>query len=228
MSPFDGVPGGRLSFTPLPNVLFSEVFPAIGDLAELKVTLHVLYLLHPKKGSLRFVTGAELLADRALMGALGADEKEAREALARALDLAAQRGTLLHRKVEESDIYLLNSEETRQALERAGQEGGRLKIEPAPERGEARRPNVFELYEKNIGPLTPMLAEELKAAEREYSADWIMDAFRIAVDNNVRKWSYVRAILEDWTREGKHEATGRNSTKGRSRSGAPRRRYARR
>ena len=53
--------------------------------------------------------------------------------------------------------------------------------------------------------LTPLLAEELKDAEREYPADWIKDAFRIAVGNNVRRWNYVRGILERWRREGRGE-----------------------
>ncbi len=31
------------------------------------------------------------------------------------------------------------------------------------------RPNVFKLYEENIGPLTPLIADALKDAEQTYS-----------------------------------------------------------
>ena len=43
---FAGFPDGRLRFTPVPDVFFSELLPLIDDLAELKVTLHCLWRLH--------------------------------------------------------------------------------------------------------------------------------------------------------------------------------------
>ena len=68
---------------------------------------------------------------------------------------------------------------------------------------ETARPNIFTLYEQNIGVLTPMIAEELKDAEKEYSAEWIEEALKIAVEQNARKWSYVQKILGRWQTEGK-------------------------
>ena len=65
------------------------------------------------------------------------------------------------------------------------------------------RPNVFRLYEQNIGLLTPMIAEELRDAERHFPAEWIADAFREAVAMNKRSWRYVAAILERWRVQGK-------------------------
>ena len=52
---------------------------------------------------------------------------------------------------------------------------------------------------------SPLLAEELLDAEQTYPAEWIEEAFRIAVTNNVRRWAYVRAILERWAEEGRGE-----------------------
>jgi DnaD/phage-associated family protein len=92
----------------------------------------------------------------------------------------------------------------------AGQQGlGRL-LPPPPEAHEPK-PDIFELYEQNIGPLTPMIAEELKDAEGQYPADWFLPVFRIAVEQNKRRWSYIAAILRRWEAEGPdYEKAGRD------------------
>ena len=64
------------------------------------------------------------------------------------------------------------------------------------------RPNIFSIYEREIGPLTPFVAEDLKAAEKDYPVEWIEAAIRESVSNNVRKWSYIMGILRRWKKEG--------------------------
>ena len=54
---------------------------------------------------------------------------------------------------------------------------------------------MFKLYEENIGPLTPLIADALKDAEEIYSSEWIADAIELAVKNNKRNWKYCEAIL---------------------------------
>jgi DnaD/phage-associated family protein len=71
------------------------------------------------------------------------------------------------------------------------------------------RPNVFKMYEENIGPLTPMIADILKDAEDLYSSEWISEAIEIAVKNNKRNWKYCEAILKRWKDQGKHERKNR-------------------
>ena len=66
------------------------------------------------------------------------------------------------------------------------------------------RPNVFRLYEENIGPLTPLIADALKDAETLYSEAWIADTIELAVKNNKRSWKYCEAILKRWKAEGRH------------------------
>jgi DNA replication protein len=63
--------------------------------------------------------------------------------------------------------------------------------------------NIFALYEQNIGIITPMIAEELKDAERLYPPEWIEEAFKEAVALNKRSWRYIARILERWASEGK-------------------------
>lgn len=68
-------------------------------------------------------------------------------------------------------------------------------------------PNIFEIYEKNIGIITPMIADILKDAEKDYPGDWLTDAIALAVSNNKRNWKYCEAILKRWKVDGKDDGT---------------------
>jgi DnaD/phage-associated family protein len=213
MSEFRGFPNGRIAYTPLPDLLFSELLPLVDDLAELKVTLHVLWRLYHKKDTHQYVTQAELLGDGTLLRSLQALAETPEEALRKALRQAVARGTLLHLEGPDTGehAYLANSARGRRSLEQAllgewAPSGGAVWSQPA---APLERPNIFELYEQNIALLQPIIAEELKEAEQTYPADWIEDAFRIAVENNVRKWKYIRRILERWASEGRDAGKGR-------------------
>lgn len=207
MKLFSGFPAGRLQVTPLPNLFFSELCPAIDDLAELKVTLHLFWLLAHQRNRAAFVRASELRADRTLMQSLAATGAKTDDALGRALGAATARGTLLRLRVRDDDWYFLNTESGRRAFEKLARESELPRETPAREPvpvGE--RPNIFALYEQNVGLLTPLIAEELKDAEHEYPVEWIAEAFKIAVENNKHSWSYVRKILERWKTEGRGAA----------------------
>lgn len=218
MRVFSGFPAGKVSYTAFPNLLFSELLPLIDDLAEMKVTLHAFWLIRGKKGSVRSVSFQELLGDGTLMRGLKGLASSPEDALREGLERAVARGTLLHVVVSgerKGHWYFVNSAEGRRAVQRVqlgetklGQRGAL--VEPA---GSLERPNIFGLYEQNIGLLQPIIAEELQDAESTYPPQWIEDAFRIAVENNVRKWKYVRRILERWASEGKDDDGGRRRGK---------------
>jgi DnaD/phage-associated family protein len=65
-------------------------------------------------------------------------------------------------------------------------------------------PNVVNSYQENIGVISHTIADLLKSATEHYPPGWIPDAIDEAVKNNVRKWSYIDAILKNW------ETNGRN------------------
>ena len=209
MKGFSGFPAGKVHFTPLPNLFFSKLLPAIDDLAELKVTLHIFWLLHQKKGYPRYVSRRELEADGVLLGGLRGTGQEPEDRLGQALERAVARGTLLHvtarRGNEQDDWYFMNTDLGRRTVDKIRR--GELELEavvtPSEVRLEVERPNIFVLYEQNIGLLTPLIAEELRDAEKSYPANWIEEAFRIAVEHNARRWRYVRSVLERWATEGK-------------------------
>lgn len=70
--------------------------------------------------------------------------------------------------------------------------------------------NIFELYHASFAELVgnPRLADTLKAAQADYSWDWIVEAFDIAAKNN-KNWRYAEAILKNWQANGKDKPRGR-------------------
>ncbi len=221
MEKFKGFPS-RTRFTPIPDLFFSNLLPQIGDMAELKTTLHILWALYRKKGYPRFVTYRELTGSTALINALKGGDNPPDEILRGALKMASQRGTILHvvldREGAPEDAYFLNTEADRQAvakiqhgemalagLKAGGQSQADAEVEPLPD--------IFTLYEQNIGLLTPMIADELREAEKLYPEEWIRDAIREAVSLNKRNWRYIARILENWLAEGRGDETYQRDTK---------------
>jgi DNA replication protein len=229
MKGFSGFPA-KSKFTPIPNIFFSELLPQIDDPAELKVMLHIFWTLYQKRSYPRYVTYGDLLSDPVLMRGIE-DQGSAPEVLRQALNQAVSRGTILCLKLERDgevhELYLINDDAGRKAMEKM--ESGELKVgnlakaEPCPVSQE--QPNIFTLYEKNIGMLTPIIAEELKEAEKLYPASWIQDAFKEAVDLNKRSWRYISRILERWAAEGKHDGEPGRYSKADSSPEEYRRRY---
>jgi DnaD/phage-associated family protein len=215
MKGFAGFPAGKQPYTPVPDLFFTDLLPSIDHLGELKVTLYILWLLTQKKGHRRYVGLGELAEDRRLLQSLATPVLPAREALHDALERAVARGTLLQVTTGEGTDsrvwYFANSERGRQAVDDL-LAGEWSPAEPG-QRAHLRtqQPNIFVLYEQNIGTLTPLMAEELMEAEKSYPAEWIEDAFREAVRSNVRKWRYVQSILETWAEEGRGDETGQRT-----------------
>jgi DNA replication protein len=224
MDGFSGFPDGNLKVTPVPEVFFHELLPLIDDLAELKLTLHCLWLYRQPGREAPYVTAEELLGDELLgrsllaaappqhaQGRYTTEESRAREILRQALEYAVARGTLLQLSAQDSEgrprsWYFLNSESGRAAIARVQRGEWAPPEAQGMQQLSARRPNIYNLYEQNLGMIhSPLLAEELLDAEQTYPGEWIEEAFRIAVTNNVRRWVYVRRILERWADEGRGE-----------------------
>jgi DNA replication protein len=206
MKGFAGFPEGPVRMTPVPETFFAELLTPIDHLGELKVTLYALWRLSQQDGPIRFLPLSELTADGELLSALGASGKPGEQALRDALERAVARGTLVAVRAEESGevCYFLNSPRGKAAAE--GLAAGRWKPEGVPHAARrVERPNIFSMYEQNIGMLTPMIAEILRDAEKEYPAGWIEEAMRIAVEHNARSWKYIAAVLERWKKEGRGE-----------------------
>ena len=194
---------------PVPAPLLGSLLAQIDDIAELKCTLRAVALLSQKRGYPRFVTLQELQADENLASAISADgDVQPATQIERALGSAVRRGTLAFAVVvtdgRRQPIFGLNSEADRAALEKLASQpsrwSGTYQEPPDPS---VERPNVFEMYEQNIGMLSPMIADALLEAEDMYPEDWIEDAIGEAVEQNKRSWRYISRILERWEHEGR-------------------------
>jgi DnaD/phage-associated family protein len=63
--------------------------------------------------------------------------------------------------------------------------------------------NVYKTYESEIGPLTPLISEELDDAEKTYPVEWVVEAMQESARVNKRSWKYALAILTRWKAEGR-------------------------
>lgn len=206
---FPGFPEGTVPKVALPELVFADLVPHIDDLDLLKVVLVVFWrLARMRAEGAPWVTDGELLGDAVLREALAGPEAvglaEAETRLTAALRAAVEHEILLAVDWRRADgtneaRYFANSPRGRASVA-AVRRGVR------PERAAVEaRPNIFTLYEQNIGSLTALLSEDLMEAEETYPAAWIEDAFREAVRLNKRSWKYILAILERWQAEGRDE-----------------------
>lgn len=195
----------------LPPEFFAQVLPAISNAAELRVTLHVFWLVSRQRGRAKRVAWDELVADDLLARSLRAISplRPLAELIAEGLGYAIERSTLLHVISTEAgrvvNWYLVNTPANRSWAER--QPDATLDQPPltVPE-----PPSVFTLYEQNIGLLTPMIVEELRDAHVRYPAAWLVEAMQAAVEANIRNWRYIRRILERWESDGRQPAPHRS------------------
>ncbi len=226
----------KSKFTPVPNLLFGQLLEEVIDMWQLKCLLRLMFMLNQKKGFPRFLTWEDLISDRVLRIALSDYTYDHNEIpnhsirdhdpyvykLANILHELDSLGLILSVDKHESidgfsvaNAFLINNEEGRRGIKSVsgkfdgksgiGSQGtlnGGTTVLPKD------RPNIFSLYEENIGIIGHIMAEELKEAEKEYPESWLNEAFREAVIQNKRNWSYIKAILHNWTENGKGSGNG--------------------
>ncbi len=78
---------------------------------------------------------------------------------------------------------------------------------PAPEKISAEVQDkelavISQLYEANIGMLTPMIVEQLRDIRARYPPGWFGEALKEAVALEHRSLKYIEAILARWKTEG--------------------------
>ncbi len=222
---FIGFPDQKMKAVIVPDLFFVDLLPQLNDLAELKLTLHCFWLLNEQSGDLRYVRGADLRADAVLLAGLATDTelRSPAAALEDALERAVGRNTLLRMEIstgdgDEStteDWYFMNTVKGRQTVAAIRQ--GRLSelqsVLPEDARLTVDRPNLFIMYEQNIGMMTPLIADQLRDIEKSFPPEWIDEAFDIAVSRNKRALRYIHAILKRWETEGKDEGNHEKSTR---------------
>ncbi len=204
MSDFKGFSSENQDAVSIPATFFSSLLTAIDDLNELRVSLYAFWYLSGQVSEYRYLLFSEILKDDLFLAVLGSDKETQKNNLTDALERACNRGTLIRAQHENDALYFLNSESGREALDGLLKGKWHPGIDPPfPLRLQKERPNIYALYEENIGPLTPIIAETLQEAENSFSPEWIAEAIKIAVTRNVRHWQYVEAILRTWKEKGR-------------------------
>jgi len=203
MSDFKGFTDHE-TFTPVPDSFFQQLLNEIEDADELKVTLYLLWRIGHMEGTFHTLCHSEILEDGAFMRGVDA------AALDSGLEKAVGRGSLLRVEGSGGGWYFLNSPRGRAAADAMRKGHWRESARP-PSTPPVEKPNIFKLYEENIGPLTPIIADTLRDAEQTYPEAWIADAMAEAVQRNKRNWKYVEAILKRWKEDGRHERADQQS-----------------
>ena len=194
----------------IPEQFFRQVLPRMDNLDELRLTLNIFWRLERTEGAFHYIRFSDLIKDDHLVQSLREDPAKATAALKSALKRAIKHGILLQADISVNanpdQLICVNSPKGRAAV--AAIQRGEWQLADdleQPSDIHAGHPNIFMLYEANIGPLTPMIADALRDAEKTYQEKWIEDAFQIAVERNKRNWHYIEAILHHWQEGGRDD-----------------------
>jgi DNA replication protein len=189
------------TFSVIPDKFFHQLLKQVEDIAELKVTLYLIWRIEHMEGPFRALNKMDFNVKD-----LGLAAGE----ISSGLEKAVKRGTILKVQREATVYFLLNSPKGRAGA--AAIENGQWNPKTGISAPPVERPNVFKLYEENIGPLTPMIADALKDAEGMYPPEWISESIELAVKNNKRSWRYCEAILNRWKEEGRAQKQDRQDS----------------
>ncbi len=212
MPTFKGFPSGKIRLVPIPSTFFTDVLPEVDDVNMLKVMLYIFRALDAQERDIRYLRDKDLLADDGLLSCLKLADEEKQTGLSAILAGIVGTGFILKaddQSGQNTALYFLNSQKGRDALAalQAGKwhpdDTGNASYQILPE-----WPGIYRLYEDNIGPLTPLLADLLQEAEKNYPPSVIQFAFEEAVKKNARNWKYIDAILRNWQEKG---TNGQNS-----------------
>ena len=86
-----------------------------------------------------------------------------------------------------------------------------LESSPPDRRTDPEYGAICKAYENEIGLLTELISDDLKALVNDFPAQWIVDAIQESARANVRKLNYAKSILNRWKNEGRN-ANGKPTT----------------
>ncbi|MGH0666665.1 DnaD domain-containing protein [Bacillus paranthracis] len=76
------------------------------------------------------------------------------------------------------------------------------KIEDMEVEEDTQHSEVYKFYEQNISSLSPYIVKELKGWIRKVSGNTVLEALKIAFEQNKRTFAYVKGILRNWCKKG--------------------------
>tara|TARA_B100002052_G_C15862931_1_gene590985 strand:+ start:7 stop:741 length:735 start_codon:yes stop_codon:yes gene_type:complete len=199
------------NYIPIPIELTSSLLKDIDSYEEFKCTLRIFSLIFSLRPKRLWISFEELIADPVLLESIHPGNSQNKtEIIIKSIYAAKKRKTIVIReKVKDqiqNSIILINDKISNELLKRKdiGNLDNGLDLEQTDfQSSQKPQSNIYGLYEDNIGQMTPLLAEELKLAEKKYPNSWIQEAITEAVKNNIRNWKYISSILNRWQIEGR-------------------------
>lgn len=206
----------RPNYTQMPNVLFDEHLADM-NVAELKVTLAIC------RETFGWHRPAHQLSYTDLEKMTGLSRKSIKAGI----DKGIERQTIKREPRGQSFVYSLVVEEGNQdtkvtsvdqetkvttagdpsplpAVEEGNQSGNDIKEKKETKKKEKESSaTVFALYEANIGPLTPIIGDDLGDLLDTYGEEWTRQAIEVAAERNARNIRYIEATLKGCKAEGK-------------------------
>ena len=206
----------------IPHTYFKKVLTEVKSATDIKVVLYIFWFLGYQEGNSKFITLSDFLNDDDFLDGLDLDTGEYENHIQRSLQSLVTGGILICYNPENGSfnntIYFLDSPKNEAIVKSL--EDGHISIQElirVPVKLAVDKPTIYKLYEENIGPLTPMLADALRDAEQDYSYDRIVKAFQIAVERNARNWRYIDAILKSGQEKGNDGSDRQNNKEDRKR-----------
>jgi DnaD/phage-associated family protein len=187
------------------------LLPVIKEINELKLVFYLLWSAYTQGDYGVPFNIRDIVRDENFLKGLVVANDGAESLLTKLLEKLVKDKILVKVNSADDSSYFINSPRGRAAAELAL--SGSLFMNEDKPRATLNiiRPNIFRLYEENIGPLTPLIADSLRDAEETYPEEWIEEAIQIAVANNVRRWNYIDRILSRWQEEGRDGTDRRNT-----------------
>lgn len=185
--------------TRVPNAVLSAVLNEVEESGTVKLILRAVWLLERQRGFPASITVNELRHDRVLIRVF-----KSKERFDAALDQSLNLGVLIKFELNNADALMLNTvSATRQVGHAKGAQSENIDDDGWDASVGSETPDdAFRAYEENIGILSPMIRENITAVLQDFSDEDIIEAIKIAVENENRSWSYVAGVLRKWARDG--------------------------
>lgn len=192
----------------IPNQVVTELFLCLDNVASIKFFLYTLYRFQAEKQRIQFVTLSQVEKSESIQDIIGAETKieEVLDDLIRTGAFVSAKG--IYRNKEDR-LFFLNNARGRESV-RAIEAGDWIPKSNTDFNTVIERPSVYQLYEDNLGSLTPMIVEMLDDALEDYSYQWIQEAIKVAIKKEARNWAYVEAILKRWKKDKNNPWKGSN------------------
>ncbi len=203
--------------TRIPNAVIGRALAEIENPTTIKVVLRAIWMLERERGHPKYISVEALALDRVVAKVVANTEE-----LSQIIDVVAGVGIFVKLTAQQRPSLMLNTESAQRLVSAGGDipsvDSDHAEADDGWGISASNRlpPDAFRAYEENIGYLSPMIRESILNALEDFNDSQITDAIKIAVENEARSWSFVKAVLRGWAREGFPNERGTSESRDRA------------